>query len=103
MGFSSGWSGAPDLKNRFLVLSVAVALIFLLLILRLWYLQVVSGDRYRMMSEKNRTRVLSIAAPRGPVYDRAGSLLVDNRPAFGVSIMRQDVEDKESLLMSLSS
>lgn len=102
MGFSSGWSGLPDLKNRFLVLSLAVALVFLLLILRLWYLQVVSGDRYRMMSEKNRTRVLQIAAPRGPVFDRSGSLLVDSRPAFDVSIMRQDVEDRDSLLKSLS-
>lgn len=103
MGFSSGWSGMPDLKNRFLALSLAAAVIFLLLIFRLWYLQVVSGDRYQLMSEKNRTRVLPIAAPRGPVYDRDGHLLVDNRPAFGVSIMRQDVEDRDRLLQSLTA
>ncbi|NIQ95784.1 MAG: penicillin-binding protein 2 [Desulfuromonadales bacterium] len=102
MGFSSGWSGAPDLKNRFLLFSLAAAAIFLLLIFRLWYLQVVSGERYQLESEKNRTRVLPIAAPRGPVYDRDGHLLVDNRPAFGVSIMRQDVEDREGLLQSLT-
>lgn len=102
MGFSSGWAGMPDLKNRYVALSLVAAGIFILLIFRLWYLQVISVDRYQALSEKNRTRYLPIAAPRGPVYDRHGELLIDSRPAFGVGVMRQDVEDKDKLLADLS-
>ncbi len=102
MDFRSGWSGVPDLTKRFIVLSLVAAGIFLLLVFRLWYLQVVKGERYHNLSEKNRIRYLPIAAPRGPVYDRDGALLIDNRPGFGVSIMRQDVENREELLERLA-
>ena len=92
----------PDLRRRFLFIFLLVIGIFLLLLLRLWYLQVISADRYRTLSERNRIRYVPITAPRGPIYDRDGKLLVDNRPAFAVSVLRQDVEDKELLLTRLA-
>ncbi len=103
MSLKSGWPDIPALKNRFLLLSLAAIVVFLLLVLRLWYLQIISGDRYLALSEKNRIRYVPIAAPRGPIYDRHGQLLVDNRPAFGVSVLRQEVEDKDQLLERLSN
>lgn len=101
MSLKSEWSDAPDLTRRFIGLSLFAALFFLLLILRLWYLQAINVDRFQALSEKNRIRYMPISAPRGPVFDRDGELLVDNRPAFGVSVMRQEVEDKERLLDNL--
>lgn len=102
MGLNSGWTEIPALKNRFLLLSLAAAGIFLLLALRLWYLQVIAADRYLALSEKNRIRYVPIAAPRGPVYDRNGELLVDNRPAFDVSVLPSEVEKKEPLFDRLA-
>lgn len=102
MGLDSRWVEHPRVQRRFLFFSFAVALIFLLLGLRLWYLQVISYERYNERSIRNRTRVLSLAAPRGPIYDRDGDLLVDNRPSFDISVMRQDVTDQQSLLQRLS-
>ncbi len=102
MSLNAGWEEILNLKKRFLVLSLAAIVIFLLLILRLWYLQIISADRYRELSEKNRIRYIPIAAPRGPIYDRDGVLLVDNRPAFGISVLRQEVDDKDALLQRLS-
>ncbi|PLX93732.1 MAG: penicillin-binding protein 2 [Desulfuromonas sp.] len=102
MGLNSRWSEHPRVQRRFLLFSFAAALIFLLLVLRLWYLQMISYERYNERSIRNRTRVLSMAAPRGPIFDRDGNLLVDNRPSFGISVMRQDVTDREMLLQRLA-
>jgi penicillin-binding protein 2 len=103
MGLNSGWAEFPGLKNRFILLSLAAAAIFLLLALRLWYLQVIAAEHYLSLSEKNRIRYVPVAAPRGPVYDRNGELLVDNRPAFGVSVLPSEVEEKAQLLERLAS
>jgi penicillin-binding protein 2 len=102
MGLNSGWSEIPVLKKRFVLLSLAAAGVFLLLALRLWYLQVIAADLCLALSEKNRIRYVPIAAPRGPVYDRDGELLVDNRPSFDVSVLPSEVEDKEPLLTRLA-
>jgi len=102
MDFRSGWSGVPDLTRRFLFLSLVASGVFLLLVMRLWYLQIIQGETYVRLSEKNRFRYLPVAASRGPVYDRNGVLLVDNRPAFDVAALRQEVEDPELLMASLA-
>jgi len=83
-------------------LSLAVSTIFLLLVMRLWYLQIIQGETYVRLSEKNRFRYLPVAASRGPVYDRNGVLLVDNRPAFDVAALRQEVEDPDRLVSAVS-
>lgn len=90
-------------KRRFEWLALAAIFFFSLLGIRLWSLQVIYGDQYQTLSQKNRTRYIPIAAPRGPIYDRNGLLLVDNRPAFTVSVLRQEVTDKEQLLTRLAT
>jgi len=102
MGLNSGWAEHPGIRRRFFFISLAACGIFLLLLLRLWYLQVIAGERYLLLSEKNRIRYVPIAAPRGPLYDRNGELLVDNRPAFDVSVLRSEVTDREQLFARLS-
>ncbi|PLX97868.1 MAG: penicillin-binding protein 2 [Desulfuromonas sp.] len=96
------WAELPIVRKRFLISSAFVGLVFLLLLLRLWYLQVVNYDEFLERSVRNRTRVLSLEAPRGPVYDRNGQLLVDNRPSFQISVMRQDIENRELLFTRLA-
>ncbi len=103
MSINSGWSVNPGFRKRFLALSLAAIGIFLLLLLRLWYLQIIRVDHYQVLSERNRIRYVPIAAPRGPIYDRKGELLVENRPAFGVSVLRQEVEDRDQLLSHLAA
>lgn len=103
MSLDSGWAGTPGFRKRFLLLAIAACGIFLLLGLRLWYLQVINTERYLALSEKNRIRYIPIAAPRGPVYDRDGHLLVDNRASFAISVLRQEVQDRDRLLDQLSA
>jgi penicillin-binding protein 2 len=81
-GFSSGgWAPAltPSTAMRIAVLGgIALTLLGLLLI-RLWFLQVISGDQYAAAAEGNRLRTVDTEAPRGKVLDRNGELLVGNR------------------------
>jgi penicillin-binding protein 2 len=92
----------PGLRRRFIVLSLLAALVFGVLLLRLWYLQLVKDEHYRTLSDRNRTRYIHVDAPRGTLYDRHGTMLVDSRPSFTVSVLRQDVTDRQALFARLS-
>jgi len=102
MGLDQKWKDLPTVQRRFLFYSAAAVTVFLLLLLRLWYLQVINYEDLQERSTRNRTRVLSLEAPRGPIFDRHGVLLVDNRPSFQISVMRQDVENRTLLFERLS-
>jgi penicillin-binding protein 2 len=92
----------PGLRRRFVVSSIIIVGVFFILALRLWFLQVLGVEHYRDLSERNRIRYVAIEAPRGAIFDRHGALLVDNRPAFTVSALRQEVGDRENLFATLS-
>lgn len=67
----------------------------LILILRLWHLQVLEGDRYYELSTQNRLRIRPVEAPRGFILDRNGEILVENRAAFDVLVTPEDIPDVE--------
>jgi len=84
--------------RRVLGLTAVAAIGFVCLLGQLWYLQVLEGAKLREMSDKNRTRIRPVAAPRGILYDRNGLALVDNRPAFTLSFIPRDMEDRNTVL-----
>ncbi len=90
-------------KQRILALSFVVGVVFLFIVIRLWHLQILSGDDYQIMSENNRLRFVPVAASRGAILDRTGKLLVSNRPSFSLAVIPQEVKDKEALLTQLSA
>jgi penicillin-binding protein 2 len=69
------------------VLYAVIALTVLLYLGRLYQLQYIYADEYGKKSEENSIRTIPKEPIRGYVYDRRGRLVVDNRPAFTVSIM----------------
>ncbi len=89
-------------KQRILVLSFVVGVVFLFLVIRLWHLQILNADDYQAMSENNRLRFVPVAASRGAIMDRSGTVLVSNRPSFSLAVIPQEVTDKEALLTLLS-
>jgi penicillin-binding protein 2 len=90
-------------KQRILALSFVVGIVFFLLVIRLWHLQILNTDDYQTMSENNRLRFVPIAASRGAILDRTGKVLVSNRPSFSLAVVPQEVTDKEALLTLLSN
>jgi len=56
--------------------------LFLIIIIRLTYLQIIKGSDYRSLAEGNRINTTIQKALRGVLYDRDGNLLVKNIPNF---------------------
>lgn len=78
--------------RRVQIIAVLLAVAFSTIIVRLWYLQVLQGERYRVKSENNRLRTVYIAPPRGKILDRNGEVLVTNRPSFNVELVPEDAK-----------
>ena len=78
------------LSPRALVARAIVLIIFVVMVLRLGYLQIVD-DSYNEMSDRNYLRNVVVHPPRGEIYDRNGELLAQNRLCYDVSIVRKDM------------
>jgi penicillin-binding protein 2 len=79
-------------QRRVMVMSAIVCVALIAIVCQLWYLQVLEGGRFQEASDKNRIRIRPIAAPRGILFDRTGAPLVDNRPAFTLSLIPRELE-----------
>jgi penicillin-binding protein 2 len=88
-------------QTRVGILQSLVAGLIVLLIIHFWTLQVVRGKYFRTLAENNRSRVLTLAAPRGPLLDRNGRVLVENRPSFNVLLTPEDAEDLDGTVAKL--
>jgi penicillin-binding protein 2 len=78
--------GVPELNRRFGWLVGAVAVAFVLLVGRLWQLQVLRGERYFQQSTNNFKAEQAIPAVRGKILDKNRNILVDNRPSFNIYV-----------------
>lgn len=79
-----GFSG-PRYQNFFRFIPLLIlCLVFALLAMRLFTLQVVRASYYSRLSDENRIRTILIPAPRGIIFDRNGNALVRNIPAFSI-------------------
>ncbi len=89
-------------QRRIRVIAVFLAGFFVLLITRVWYLQVLQGNFYKDRSIKQRTRVQRVLSQRGEFLDREGRVLVDTQPGFNITITLEDVQDLDQTLQLLS-
>ncbi|RPI10950.1 MAG: penicillin-binding protein 2, partial [Zetaproteobacteria bacterium] len=91
---------ALPLRIRKAILCVGIGC--LVLLLRLWYLQILEGDRYSTLSTNNRLRVRVVEAPRGFILDRHGEVMVENRPTFDLYATPEDVKNPAEVAATLS-
>jgi penicillin-binding protein 2 len=78
-------------RTRVAILGVLVLAVFGVLLLRLWALQVLSGSHYLRAAQNNQLRTIRVQAPRGPIVDRNGHLLVTNVPGISIRIWPTDL------------
>src|SRR5206468_12646054 len=81
----------PQLALRVAVLGFLALTIFAVLFLRLWALQVLSGDKYLAQANNNRVRKLPIDAQRGLILDRDGRVLVKNTLGTSIELWPADL------------
>ena len=70
---------------------------------RMRFLQIDQADQYRLLAEENRINVRLVPPSRGLVYDRDGLLIASNVQNYRAVIIREDVENLESLLKNLQT
>ncbi|MDY4840827.1 MAG: penicillin-binding protein 2 [Alphaproteobacteria bacterium] len=86
------------LVKRSLILAFIEFLLFMVIIFRLYYLQVYQADRYKMLADENRISTRLLIPPRGIIYDRNQELLASNRQNFQVSIVAEQAPDIQETL-----
>lgn len=89
--------------NRSLFALISIVLLFGLLIVKMYQLQVVEYDTHTAKSNKNRIKVQPLPPTRGLIYGRNGTLLADHKPNFLVTITKEHVSDLPETLAQLTS
>jgi penicillin-binding protein 2 len=86
----------PNLRLR--VVGIAVLVLFLVLVLRLWSLQIVDGKSFAAAVTRNQVRVVSVSAPRGDIVDRNDTVLVTNVPVQELLLSRVTASEDPSII-----
>ncbi|MFZ3234161.1 MAG: penicillin-binding protein 2 [Stellaceae bacterium] len=85
-------------SRRVAVLASGQALLLAVLFGRLYQLQVVDSDRYKMLADQNRINLRLIPPPRGRILDRFGIPLADNRQDYHLVIVAEQARNVEATL-----
>jgi len=92
------------IKSRLFVLTMASVLLFTVLVVRLYKLQILEGALHNQELTASISRTLSLPASRGNIYDAYGRPLAVNEPAFSVKIdssIKIDLKNKNSMLYNI--
>jgi len=97
----------PQLALRVAVLGAVALLAFTVLFFRLWSLQILSGDEYLNAAQNNELRLVRVEAPRGPILDRRGRVVVSNVAGTAIQLwvsdMPKDPRRRSALVARLAS
>ncbi|MBV9234170.1 MAG: penicillin-binding protein 2 [Candidatus Eremiobacteraeota bacterium] len=82
---------------------VVLALSLVAIVVRLAFVSIVHGERYRAAAQENQIRLIPVAAPRGVVYDRHGAVLARSRPSFVVALIPSEIADPAHEMTTLGA
>ncbi|MDY0207105.1 MAG: penicillin-binding protein 2 [Pseudomonas sp.] len=89
------------IRSRVLFGGGALVFLMLLLMVRMYYLQVIQFEHHSTLAENNRIHVQSLPPTRGMIFDRNGVILADNRASFSLTLTRERAGDWEQVLDSI--
>jgi penicillin-binding protein 2 len=81
----------PKMALRVAILGAVALVVFAVLFLRLWSLQILSATKYANAALNNQLRTVRGDAPRGPILDREGRVLVTNIASTAVEVWPADL------------
>ncbi len=90
------------LGNRLGVLQGTIALAFALLAIGFWVFQVAQHNKFEEMAENNHMRQLPLPAPRGVLFDRHGTILVENQYTYNIALVREQSKNLDETLRVLA-
>ena len=96
------WQEERTFAGRMIVGGVIATILFVVLVTRLVVLTVAEHDKYLVLSEGNRVRVVPIAPNRGLIFDRNGVLLAENTPNYQLELVPEQIPDLPDTLLRLA-
>ena len=92
-----------NFQMRLVVCAGFVLVVFFLLLIRFFYLQVLQHEYYHTLAENNRISIVPISPNRGLMLDRNGAVIAHNYAAYTLEITPSKVGDLESLINELAT
>lgn len=96
------WAEQRIFTLRSIIAGVLVVVLLLTVAGRLFYLQVLRYDYYAELAQGNRVRTEPVPPSRGLILDRHGIVLAENRPAYQIEVVREQVGDTKALDAALA-
>ncbi len=90
------------LTRRAFMLGGGQLALFGVLASRMYYLQVIESDQYKMLADDNRINLRLLPPPRSRIFDRFGVELANNERNYRVVLIPEQTEDVEMTLARLS-
>jgi penicillin-binding protein 2 len=90
-----------DRNTKSMYIVIALAFLFIVLILRLIILQVIQADTNIRLSKENSMRLRVIIPPRGCIYDRNGEMLTRNRPSYSLCVVPAQLKKRKAVIARL--
>ncbi len=88
--------------NRILVAWLMILVLLFVIIVRLFFLQVIYHERYTTLSKSNHIKILPLRPTRGLIYDRNAVLLAENRISYSLEVTPEKIKNIDELLNNLS-
>ncbi len=83
-------------KKRFNILFGIISVLFLVILCKLFYIQMIQGGKYSGISNDKRIRTVDIDTLRGTIYDRNGSVLAIDKHSFELTVIYKKLFDTHS-------
>lgn len=90
-------------KFKSLVIIIAFCVLAFILLLRLFYLQVIDAEENIRLSKENAMRLKILFPPRGRIFDRYGRILAQNRPSYSICVLPYKLKNRASVIRALCS
>lgn len=87
--------------QRILSFAVLAAVIFAVLIGRLFFIQIINGERWAAQGEENRIREISLRPSRGVIFDRNGIVLARNVASYNVVVQAANLPDDPGAIQDI--
>jgi len=83
---SAPGAAQKDFRPRLVWATGVLIVTFLVLLVRLYDLQILRGDEFKELADENFVKEIRVPADRGLILDRSGRVLVDSRPSYDVTL-----------------
>ena len=91
-----------ELQERLILIRIIAVVVFALLAVAFWLLQIIQHDKYEAWADKNYIRQIPLRAPRGVLFDRTGRVLVENRDSFTIAFLREQSRNLDEAIRRLA-